>query len=314
MAQSDTDRIISVASPKGATIESLPGLLTIFGGSLSSEQEIDDAITPPKSNRDACVQWLRANRKDMHDMLLLPENYDDWSSFNTYSDLLRFEEDLAYLTDAVVIFLEAPGSIAELGAFSQIPSLRDRLVIVVTDDRHPKKSFISLGPLRQLEALDKLSICAIPVGNTRELANHINVVIGAVNHKISKVKPKRSFDPTEKQHQFALALDVIGLAEVLTFTDIKLLFEHFQINENETRIRQILFTLEKSKLIKKRRYGGIDYYGPSKRGLKHLDYKGLQPDEKFNRSRVQSRILMGRDQTDARSKVHQLFFPKEVLP
>jgi hypothetical protein len=309
MAQPEIEIFMSSASAVGAELIAFPGLLTIFGGSLSTKEEIESAITP-KSKRDACVRWLLTNRVDLNDNLLLPEKYDDWKNFNTYSDLLLFEEDLGYLTAAVVIFLEAAGSIAELGAFSQISSLRDRLVIVVTDDFHPKSSFISFGPLRQLANKDKDSVCVIPVREASELIHDINEITSAIDKKIALVKPKRVFNPAEKQHQFILALDVIGIVEVVTFTDIALVFEYFKIDVNETRIRQILFTLEKSKLVQIRHYGGNVYYGPSKRGHKFMDYKGRDGNEKFNRLRVQSRILTRRDPTDARSKVHQLFFPK----
>lgn len=309
MAQPDIELLIAAASHEGATIESLPGLLTIFGGTLSSKEEVASSIAP-KSKRDACVQWLSVNRPDVFSRLLLPENYDDWSSFNTYSDLLLFEEDLGYLTAAVVIFLEAAGSIAELGAFSQIPSLRDRLVIVVTDEHHEKKSFISLGPLRQLEQRDAHSVCVIPTGEPANLVNDIGVVIDAIEKKSSQAKPKHLFDPKQKQHQFALALDVIALIESTTFTDVKRAFEYFQIDENDARIRQILFTLQKSGLVQKRRYGGIEYYGPKNRGEKFIDFRGKDAGDKFNRLRLQSKILTSRNPSDDRSKVLQQFFPK----
>jgi hypothetical protein len=239
----------------------------------------------------------------------MPESYEDWSNFNTYSDLLLFEADLGYLTAAIVVFLEAFGSIAELGAFSQIESLKDRLVIVVLGDRHPIKSFISLGPLRQLEKKDTDSVCVVPARDETEILNDINVINAAVLKKKARNKTKRTFTPEDKQHQVALALDLIALIEVVTFTDIKLLFEHFQVSANEHRILQILFTLEKSELIRKRRYGGIDYYAPATRGTRYLDFKGISPNEKFNRARLQVKVLTNRISTD-REKVFQKFFPK----
>ena len=241
----------------------------------------------------------------------MPESYDDWSNFNTYSDLLLFEADLGYITSAIVIFLEAPGSIAELGAFSQIDSLKDRLVIVVIGDRHPKKSFISLGPLRQLEGQDQHSVCVIPAANQAELLDHIDVVYSTIDKKMAQKRGRRTFTPSKKHHQFALATDLISLLEVVTFTDIKEVFEYFQINENERRIQQILFTLEKSGLIQKRRYGGIDYFGPRTRGIKYIGYKGRNAEEPFNRSRFQAKVLVNRDPAN-RGKVFQQFFPKEV--
>jgi len=308
MAQSEVDLLKAVISPDGGTIDSLPDLVAIFGGQLSTPGEISSGL-PYKSCRDAYIQWLATNSPAERSKALMPESYEDWNNFNTYNDLLLFEADLGYLTAAIVVFLEAAGSIAELGAFSQIESLKDRLVIVVTGDRHPIKSFISLGPLRQLELRDRESVCVVPAKDQTEILSDIDVINAAITKKKISNKTKRTFTPGNKHHQFALALDLIALIEVVTFTDIKLLFEHFLINVNEHRIEQILFTLEKSQLVKKRRYGGKDYFAPTIRGKKYLDFNGNSTVEKFNRARIQSKIIDNRKSTD-REKVFQKFFQK----
>jgi hypothetical protein len=301
---------ISAAAPDGAEIEKLPSLLAIFGGTLSTQLEID-AGNQPKSKRDAFIRWLRKDRDDLQPSILLPESYDDWSNFNTYSDLLLFEEDLGYLTAAVVIFLEAPGSIAELGAFSQITSLRDRLVIVVTDDHHPKKSFISLGPLRQLESRDPASVCVIPDVEPHALSEDIDVIINAVEKKIFANKPRHAFDAQSKQHQFILALDLISIYEAITFTEIKSIFDYFKTDVNESRLHQILYTLEKSTLIRNQRYGGITYYLPSIRGEYWMDFRGKDASTKFNRPRVSSKIQreLTREKSE-RNRAHHMVFGK----
>lgn len=308
MAQNEVELVKSVVSPDGGTVDSLPDLVAIFGGTLSTHKEIADG-SPSKSCRDAYVQWLTANAPDMRSKILMPESYEDWSNFNTYNDLLLFEADLGYLTAAIAVFLEAAGSIAELGAFSQIESLKDRLVIVVIKDLHPIRSFISLGPLRQLEKRDGDSVCVVPAQDQTEILDDINVIHTAILKKMDSNKAKRTFTPDDKQHQFLLALELIALIEIATFTDIKLLFEHFHVTANDHRIEQILFTLKKSTLVQSTRYGGKEYFGPSKRGTKYLDFKARSADEKFNRARLQAKILTNRNPAD-RGKVFQRFFPK----
>lgn len=182
MAQSEVELVKSVISPDGATVDCLPDLVAIFGGPLSTSSEIAGGLSS-KSCRDAYIQWLAAHVPDDRSKTLMPESFEDWNNFNTYSDLLLFEADLGYLTAAIVVFLEAPGSIAELGAFSQIESLKDRLVIVVTGDRHPIRSFISLGPLRQLEKKDRDSVCVVPAKDQTEILNDISVINAAVLKK-----------------------------------------------------------------------------------------------------------------------------------
>jgi hypothetical protein len=181
--------------------------------------------------------------------LLLPENYDDWNDFSTYSDLLRFEEDLGYVTSVVIIFLEAPGSIAELGAFSQISTLSQQLVLVVLDTHHPKKSFISLGPLRQLEAEGRSSVCVVPERPIEQFEEDVDLILSAVEERLKAVKPRKALNPSDRKHQIVLALDVVSLFEVATFGEVKSSLLHFGIQLQDSRIRQILFTLMKAAYI-----------------------------------------------------------------
>jgi len=61
------------------------------------------------------------------------------------------ENLLAESVSAVVILLQSPGTIAELGAFSNHPRLKDKLLVVI--DPHYKRSqgFINTGPVRHLQ-------------------------------------------------------------------------------------------------------------------------------------------------------------------
>lgn len=141
------------------------------------------------------MTWFKKNRHDSS-LLLLPEYYSDWGEFNTYSDLLLFEADLAYLTSAIIVFLESPGAIAELGAFSQISSLSEKLLVVVSEQYHPRKSFISLGPIRSLHDTKKYQhcLCVIPDGVPIDLEQHIEVIVDTLELKIRANNKNRSFN------------------------------------------------------------------------------------------------------------------------
>jgi hypothetical protein len=131
MASKVIESFVQTVDPTKTTVIAFPEYIAIFGGDIAKP----GSRAKPKSQRDAFVRWIRQNRPELEKALLLPENYDDWNDFNTYSDLLLFEKDLGVLTSAVLIFVEAPGAIAELGAFSQIDTLSQRLVIVATQNR-----------------------------------------------------------------------------------------------------------------------------------------------------------------------------------
>lgn len=66
------------------------------------------------------------------------------------ADLLELENILAENVHAIVIVLESPGAIAELGAFSNHDRLRNRLVVVVDKKYRRARSFVMLGPVNYL--------------------------------------------------------------------------------------------------------------------------------------------------------------------
>ena len=181
----------------------------------------------------------------------MPESYNDWSEFSIYSDLLLFEKDLGYLTSAVLVFLESPGSIAELGAFSQIDSLSERLIIVVSDDYHPKKYFISLGPIRSIQVTQKHEncVCVIPPVKAEKLVEHISVIVDMLDKKRQRKNDTESLSKDSTQHEILLVLDFINLFLVIQKTELQQLATHFGLEIKLLRLNQILFLLEKTELI-----------------------------------------------------------------
>jgi hypothetical protein len=231
--------------------------------------------------------------------MLLPEKYNDWSDFSTYSDLLLFEKDLGYLTSAVIIFLESYGSIAELGAFSQINSLSEKLLVVVADNHHPKKSFISLGPIRNIEFTKKYqnSVCVIPSGKPNELEPHISIIVDTLTKKRIRTNKHVSFKNTEPLHEILLVLDLINLFLVSLKTELIQLSTIFNVNLIFSRIYQLLFLLEKVELITCQHYGDTQYYIPKNFKKIYLDYTSKTSEKSFKRDRFKT-LIWAEIQTD----------------
>jgi len=82
------------------------------------------------------------------------ELFDELFQQNNQIDLLRLENLLAKSVHAIVIVLESPGSIAELGAFANHEVLRKRLVVIVNQLYRKDKSFIMLGPVKMLKKIN----------------------------------------------------------------------------------------------------------------------------------------------------------------
>ncbi len=113
----------------------------------------------PVSIRDDIRKELADRKYDTWFDVYYPEElFEELLSSPPKLDLLNLENMLAKSVHVVVILLEGPGSIAELGAFANHNQLRDKLVVVVDEKYRKVKSFIALGPIRYLEGKSKSKV------------------------------------------------------------------------------------------------------------------------------------------------------------
>ena len=151
-------------------------VVMLCGGKCS-----DIADPEPLSLRDAFLKILdkpalrRSNLIRAEDFSIV-EIFDGF-----YQDILEFETDLAQLTELILIFCESEGSFAEFGAFSMVPEIAKRLLVVVRDAYWPSNSFISLGPLRFLRR--EYGLSSVFVLNDIDI-NMKNKVVAGVNKNV----------------------------------------------------------------------------------------------------------------------------------
>ena len=281
------ESFVATVDPLKTTVVSFPEFIAVFGGAVSSAT--GEGI--PLSQRDAFVRWLRLHRRELVEYLLIPENYDDWSDFNVYSDLLLFEKDLGYLTSAVLVFLEGPGAIAELGAFSQIDSLRERLVVVIASDHRAKRSFITLGPIRSITETHrhKDGLCVIPNVEPIGLDEHVPVILDTLSQKRYRPNSSTAFNRNDEQHQMLLILDFVNLFLAVQLTELQSLSAHFGAVLDIVRLKQILFVLEKTQLITAEEYGKVTYYVPRNFKRSYQDYAAKDGARPFKRETAKAK-------------------------
>jgi hypothetical protein len=105
-------------------IVSTPSFVFLCGGPTA-------ATGPEISARDHFHRYLAANAPQIERRVKLAETINSWFDHDTFGDLLELEEYLADVSDLIVIFVESPGSIAELGAFAGSEALRPRTLAVL---------------------------------------------------------------------------------------------------------------------------------------------------------------------------------------
>ena len=120
-------------------------LIFLCGGKTNEKTPV------AKSIRDAFLK-IPANPALIGREVLLAEKVNTFHlSRPAYPDLLGFEVDFAQICELILLFSESQGSIAELGAFSMVPELASKLLVVVRDYHLKDDSFIKLGPLQHLK-------------------------------------------------------------------------------------------------------------------------------------------------------------------
>ena len=128
--------------------------LNVFfvGGVARYRQTLRDSI---KSEFNAkLLTWFDENRRYFSKRISVyyPEElFEELIRGKGGFDLLSLENLLAQSVHVIVIVLESPGAIAELGAFTNHPQLSNRLVVVVDKKFRKARSFIALGPIRYLK-------------------------------------------------------------------------------------------------------------------------------------------------------------------
>ncbi len=65
-------------------------------------------------------------------------------------DITTFEELISNLSHSIVIFPEAPGSLAETGYFSARPEIAQKILLAINSAHLTTDSFISIGPAKKI--------------------------------------------------------------------------------------------------------------------------------------------------------------------
>ncbi|ODN41597.1 retron St85 family effector protein [Piscirickettsia litoralis] len=117
---------------------SLPKIIFICGGNNHSK-------------RDQLISYIM--RHGVNDRIVTCKAENAWNiiveqKLTKTSNALEFENELADLSDCIIIIVESAGSIAELGAFSNSDSLRKKLLPILDKQYEKDISFVNTGPVK----------------------------------------------------------------------------------------------------------------------------------------------------------------------
>lgn len=153
---------------------------------------------------------------------------NEYSYSRKGTDLQTLEARFAHDVDFTLLILESPGSIAELGTFTQLPHLQDRLVVLVPNNFFRAESYIARGPLSLLSKRNPQNVIYFDSTHQAEMlvrvlypltffkyAHHILGQEYLTKTRISRMKQKDIVDYREYisdvRNSFHMAITLIGI-------------------------------------------------------------------------------------------------------
>ena len=207
----------------------------------------------------------------------LAEEVDAFYPESPYTNLIEFEIDIAQASDVVLLFSEGYGSLAELGAFSQIPQIAERMLVIVQSVHYDNvKSFVRDGPIRHLETNHQNSVEVFDWHtqqssgpsklDSASFRRHLADITNALKGRFEKIPVTSEFDPSNFAHKIIITTAIADAFGAATFDDFKEAFISFGVPTSETDIHRMLFSATAVKWLQKQQRGHRKFYIPTFEG------------------------------------------------
>ena len=192
-----------------------------------------------------------------------PEEIDNWHSDAMFKDLVSFEKELASVCGMIVIVLESAGALVELGAFSQLPQLSDKLIAIISTNFSDDISFINLGVLRFIQKSKSASVKSYPwclIDKNSITANLVDDVIADIQQELNNLPKTQIFRITEDSHIIVAICEILKIFIALKEGEIFEYLSVLKIVLDRERLRGQLFLLQKFHLVKTAKYSDATFY------------------------------------------------------
>lgn len=262
-------------------------VMFLCGGEISDLKE-----RVPKSIRDAFLK-IADNPPLRKRRLVQAEDIGIfYLARAAYRDFLHFETDLAQIAELVVIICESSGSLAELGAFSMVTEIAERLFVVIRDKHYIASSFVRLGPLLSLQnaygedtifVLDDEDINIIDNKPDKiDISKLRERLSGPLSVRIERLRDPTTFNEHKSGHIIKLIVGCIQEWGALTIPEIEELLFEFRVLKSQAEISAYLLCAEAVSWIKEEKKGLQTYYFalPLSKDAASFSYRPTAPETK----------------------------------
>lgn len=186
--------------------------ILLCGGTVGSIIEVK-----PRSLRDAFLKGDGFEKIGSSVVLQIEEIQDFFDKDSPYIDLVSFETDIALICELVILFSESPGSFAELGCFSMVDEIYEKILVIVQNHYLSQSTFISKGPVANFRRTHDKSVYAIVdagVGiangdiTTVNSKNLVESVVPPIKERLKQTEDRTTLDRSKFNHlcKFYVAL------------------------------------------------------------------------------------------------------------
>lgn len=214
-------------SIKPERVLSLPSKIFMCGGLVDKDRYEE----PYLSMRHFIFAHMKINEQDLFKEIVLADYVNFWLQDSNYEDLLELEEDLAGLVSCIPLFLESPGSYAELGSFVLIKHISEKLLLFTNGAYRDDRSFIALGPIKRLEndhGENRVHAHIWPTRNQNQSFNTSDALDHLASDICKSIKifsrdrdNSRAFNPKIAAHKILLICDIINLLLISRLNEIE---------------------------------------------------------------------------------------------
>ena len=211
---------------------------------------IDLAHGPLPSVRDALLRHLPNEDILGEARIIRAERATEALPGSNFTNLLDLEEYIAALADGVILIVESAGSICELGAFVKTEEIRDKLIVIISNDHDNKPSFIKLGALRYFDECYKGDAEIHPyqwdvtAGVITIQQFVLDGIVDSILGSIKKVRPRGRLRVDSLGDRMLLTLSLCHLMRGARIPEIKECYDELALGEYDGEIVKQLSALE----------------------------------------------------------------------
>ncbi|SET24245.1 retron St85 family effector protein [Thorsellia anophelis] len=227
---------------------------------------------------------------------ILAEEFKDYDTIGKYKDLFVFENDIAHFSSLILIFLESPGSLVELGLFCANKAFYKKIVVIIPTMHYSNQnSFICLGPLQFLKGINPDSVLTFPWNiKKNELPDDhiITTFQDDFNLILAKLPKTTNFDKNNNAHLCILIYEIISLGSPISISEIELSIMALKLDIETNKLYNFLYLLKKFRYIDNHYYSSTTYYYPLKKTNNLIKFGTGSNGTKYDRVKLTVRLKM----------------------